>query len=89
MRERVDKETNGRALAHFQKALALDPNSASLNALVGFMRLLDARFGWWDSREAALQKAHARIDWALELDPDNADAHTCMSFLHAWERAFR
>ena len=45
MREQVDKETNGRALAHFQKALALDPNSASLNALVGFMRLLDARFG--------------------------------------------
>ena len=88
MRERVDKETNGRALAHFQKALTLDPNSASLNALVGFMRLLDARFGWWDNREAALQKAQARIDRALELDPDNADARMGLSFLRLWSERF-
>ena len=88
MRERVDKETNGRALTHFEKALALDPHSASLNALVAFIHLVDARFGWWDSRETALAKASGHIDRALELDPDNPDAHTCLSFVHAWREEF-
>ena len=88
MRERVDKETNGRALTHFEKALALDPHSASLNALVAFIHLVDARFGWWDSRETALAKASGHIDRALELDRDNPDAHTCLSFVHAWREEF-
>ena len=59
----------------WEKALALDPNSAPLNAMLGFTHCLDARFGWKDSFETALGKARAYADRALELDPANPDAY--------------
>jgi adenylate cyclase len=65
---------------YWEKALALDPNSASLNAMLGFLHAVDARFGWWDDRETALGKARAY--GALELDPRNADASITSSCFH-------
>ena len=59
----------GPARLYWEKALALDPTSAALNAMLGFMHCLDARFGWWDDRETALGKARTYTDKALELDP--------------------
>ncbi len=59
----------------WEKALALDPNSAPLNAMLGFTHCLDARFGWKDSFEVAHAKARGYAEKALELDPSNADAH--------------
>ena len=59
----------------WEKALALDPNSAPLNALLGFIHCLDARFGWKDTFETAKGKARRYAERALELDPGNADAH--------------
>ena len=68
-RQAVTKEKMGPARLYWEKALALDPNSASLNAMLGFMHCLDARFGWWDDRETAIAKATAYADRALEIDP--------------------
>jgi adenylate cyclase len=45
-RRAVTKEENGQARVLWEKALALDPASASLNAALGFLHCLDARFGW-------------------------------------------
>ena len=59
----------------WEKALALDPNSAPLNAMLGFTHCLDARFGWKDSFDVAHAKARRYAEKALELDPSNADAH--------------
>ncbi len=61
--------------AHWEKALALDPNSAPLNAALGFTHCLDARFGWKDPFEIALANARRYAERALEIDPGNADAH--------------
>ena len=61
--------------AHWEKALALDPNSAPLNAMLGFIHCLDARFGWKDPFEIAIAKARRYAERALEIDPGNADAH--------------
>jgi adenylate cyclase len=80
-RQRVTKEKFGPARTYWEKALALDPTSASLNAMLGFMHYADARFGWWDDRETALGKARAYADRALELDPENADAYTTSSLV--------
>ena len=63
------------AQAAWEKALALDPNSAPLNAMLGFTHCLDARFGWKDSFDVAHAKARRYAEKALELDPGNADAH--------------
>jgi adenylate cyclase len=78
-RQAVSKEKIGLARPFWEKALTLDPASAALNAMLGFMHCLDARFDWWDNRETALGKARAYADRALELDPSNADAYTTSS----------
>ncbi|MCG6952248.1 MAG: tetratricopeptide repeat protein [Betaproteobacteria bacterium] len=75
------KERLGPARKCWEKALALDPSSASINAMLGFMSYADARFGWWDDRETALKKGQAYVDRAFEIDPDNADAHMVSGLL--------
>jgi adenylate cyclase len=87
-RQPVTKEQFGAALPCWEKALALDPDSAALNAMVGFMHYADARFGWWDDRETALGKARVYADKALALDPQNADAYTASSLIFMVQRRF-
>lgn len=69
------KETRAAAQLWWEKALALDPTSAPLNALLATVHVLDARFEWSDSFENALAKARAYARRALELDPGDANAH--------------
>ena len=73
-RQAPTKDNRAAAQRCWEKALALDPNSAAINALLGFCHGLDARFGWSDPFDIAMTKAHGYVDRALELDPDNADA---------------
>ncbi|MFB9266088.1 adenylate/guanylate cyclase domain-containing protein [Bradyrhizobium erythrophlei] len=87
-RQAVSKDNMGRALALWQKALALDPSSAPLNAMVGFAHCADARFGWWDDRSTALRKTWAYTAKALQLDSDNPDAHTAASIAHMIQGQF-
>ena len=82
------KEKMGPARFCWEKALALDPTSAALNAMLGFMHCLDARFGWWDDHETAMGKARAYTDKALEIDPSNADAHTASSLILLMQRRY-
>ena len=85
-RQAVTKEASNQARIFWEKALALDPASASLNAMLGFLHCLDARFGWWDDREIAIGKARAYADRALEIDFGNADAHTALSLILLMQR---
>ncbi len=78
-RQAVTEENMGGALACWKQALALDPSSATLNAMLGFIHYADARFGWWDDRDTAIAKARSYVDQALELDPDDADANSISS----------
>jgi adenylate cyclase len=82
------KESMGRALHCWERALRLDPSSAVLNAMLGFIQCLDARFGWWTEREAALAKAQAYVDTALHLDPECPDAHRTRCTLLFFQRRF-
>ena len=82
------KEKMGPARFYWEKALALDPASAPLNAMLGFMHCLDARFGWWDDHETAMGKARAYADRALEIDPGNSDAHTASSLILLMQRRY-
>ena len=82
------KETMGPVRFYWEKALAFDPASAALNAMLGLMHCFDARFGWWDDHETAMGKARAYSDKALEIDPDNADAHTASSLILLMQRRY-
>jgi adenylate cyclase len=77
----ITKENLASARLYWEKALALDPGSAALNAMLGLVLCLGSRFGWYDDRETALGEARAYADRALELDPNNADAHITSSAL--------
>lgn len=85
-REAVTKEAQGQARLYWEKALALDPLSATLNAKLGLLHSFDARFGWWDNRETAINKAQSYVDRALEIDPRNADAYTASSLILLFQR---
>jgi len=71
----VTGENQMRARRCWEQALALDPSSAPLNGILGFVHVADARFGWWDEREVALEQAGAYVERALAIDPQNPDAH--------------
>ena len=85
-RQAVTKEAQGQARFFWEKALALDPASASLNAELGLLHSFDARFEWWDDRETAIKKALAYVARALEIDPGNADAYTASSLILLYQR---
>ncbi|MDI1266199.1 MAG: adenylate/guanylate cyclase domain-containing protein [bacterium] len=85
-RKAITREDSGQARFFWEKALALDPMSAALNAKLGFLHCLDARFGWWDDREVAIDKARSYSDKALEIDPGNADAYTVSSLVLQFQR---
>jgi hypothetical protein len=59
----------GRALPHWEKALALDPASAALNAMLGLMHYVDARFGWWmNAKLPFVKRVHTLTErWNLIL----------------------
>ena len=85
-RQAVTKEAQAQARFFWEKALALDPASAALNAELGLLHSFDARFEWWDDRETAIKKALAYVDRALEIDPGNADACTASSLILLFQR---
>jgi adenylate cyclase len=83
-RQAITKENTAAAQRCWENALALDPTSASLNAMLGFMHSVEARFSWGE-RNAAIAKARAYADRALELDPNNADGHLVRGVLSAYD----
>jgi adenylate cyclase len=87
-RRGLSREGLGQALTCWQRANALDPSSASLNAMLGFLHFVDARFGFWDDRETALSQGSAYVDKALSLDPESSDAHMTRSLLLMLQRRF-
>ena len=66
---------------HWERAVALDPNSAPLNAALAFVHYADARFGWWNNRETALRTGAEYAERGLAIDPANPDVHTSSSLL--------
>jgi adenylate cyclase len=84
----VTGENQMHARRCWERALALDPNSAALNGMLGFIHCADARFGWWDDRETAVRKAEGYAQRALALDPDNPDAHRTVAGLLLFDSQF-
>jgi len=87
-RRGLSREGLTQARKFWHQALVLDPSSASLNAMLGFLHYANARFGLWDDRETALGKGGAYVDKALSLDPENSDAHLTRSLLLMLQRRF-
>jgi adenylate cyclase len=64
----------------WERALALDPGSATLNGLLAVWHFGDARHGRsGDDRETALKKSEAYVERALAIDADNPDAYRALT----------
>jgi len=87
-RRGLSREGLTQARKFWHQALLLDPSSASLNAMLGFLHYANARFGLWDDRETALREGSAYVDKALSLDLENADAHLTRGLLLMLQRRF-
>jgi adenylate cyclase len=79
-REIMSSENRAKTREYWETAIALDPKSASLNAMLGYLHCVNARFGWWYDREASMLESSAYIDKALKLDSNNAEAYRASGF---------
>lgn len=80
-RRDVSKEGVGRAKEFWEKAVALDPHSAALNAMLGLIHWASARLGWWNDRETELRQSEQYVEAAISIDDTNADAHCVRALL--------
>lgn len=84
----VTRDNQFNARRCWEKALALDPKSASLNAMIAFLYFADARFGWSADREAALRKGEDHVERALAIEPGNPDAYRALAGILVIKRRF-
>ncbi|MBX3431274.1 MAG: hypothetical protein KF779_16935 [Hyphomonadaceae bacterium] len=81
-------EGSGRARQFWERALECDPNSSNLHGMLATLRVADARLGWWGTREDAITIGMEHARKALDLDPNNADAHLAAGMLLYLQRRF-
>jgi len=86
-RESVSAQSMVQAKEWWEKAIALDPESASLNAMLGFLHCVAARFGWWGGRDSEMLKSANYTKRAIALDSNNAEAHRASGFLHLVQKS--
>ena len=78
------KEGEAKARELLKQALEIDPNYIDAwNLLVG-THLIDARFGYSDSREGSLQAAEDTVNKILALDNTEARAYGALGTVHLW-----
>ena len=78
------KESEAKARDLAQQALAIDPNYIDAwNMLIG-THLIDARFGYGESREGSLRAVEDAINKVLALDDTNSSAYGSLGQVHLW-----
>jgi TolB-like protein/tetratricopeptide (TPR) repeat protein len=80
-----------RAVEHFERAVALDPQYAAAHADLGMAYQEGSGWGWGDPRQN-IERAREGIRTALRLDPDNSDAHAAAGYValgydYDWKKA--
>ncbi len=76
------------AVTHYQEAIALDSTYAP--AYVGLAQAYEYMSGIYMKSTEALPKARAALDKALQLEPENAEAHSALGYsrmAHDWDWA--
>ena len=77
------QDVRGRALEHFERAAALDPDFAAAHAEIGWVYW--GRANGSSDPQALVPKAKAATERALAIDPDLAKAHVVKAMLSEYE----
>jgi TolB-like protein len=80
---RRSKDDFYRAIEHFEQAIAEDPGYAQAYAGLADTYNLLAVY-WMLPPDEAVPLARAAAERALELDPNVAEAYTCLAHIHTW-----
>jgi len=80
---RRSKDDFYRAIEHFEAAIAEDPGYAQAYAGLADTYNLLAVY-WMLPPDEAVPLAKAAAERALELDPNVAEAYTCLAHIHTW-----
>ncbi len=78
----VSADTYRQARASFEQALAHDPDSAQIHAMLACVHAIEGRFYWTADRDRSLALAKRHADEALARDPENADAYAALGYWH-------
>lgn len=81
----VSADTYRHARQCFEDALAEDPNSAQIHAMLACVHAIEGRFYWTKDRNRTLQLAKEHADRALAIDADTADAWGALGYWHMCE----
>jgi TolB-like protein/tRNA A-37 threonylcarbamoyl transferase component Bud32 len=78
------REENARARRLLEEALAIDPRFASAVPALADTYLVEAFFGWADSREATLDRASEIARHGIELDSELGEPHAVIGLVHSF-----
>jgi adenylate cyclase len=78
----VSTDTYRHARECFEEALAADPNSAQIHAMLACVHAIEGRFYWTADRDRSLELAKEHADKALAIADDNADAYAALGYWH-------
>lgn len=78
----VSADTYSHARKCFEEALAEDPDSAQIRAMLACVHAIEGRFHWTPDRDKSLQMAKELADQALAIDAGNADGWAALGYWH-------
>ena len=78
----VSADTYRHARDCFEQALAEDPDSAQIRAMLACVHAIEGRFHWTPDRDESLRMAKELADQALAIDDGNADAWAALGYWH-------
>jgi TolB-like protein/DNA-binding SARP family transcriptional activator/pimeloyl-ACP methyl ester carboxylesterase len=77
-------EGNARALAKFERAVALDPDYSDGWTGIAYSHLRDIDLGCSGDRQQAIGRAFAAARRAVSFDPASSTAHLCLGQAYVW-----
>jgi adenylate cyclase len=79
------KESEAKARELLQQALTIDPDYVDAWNQLASTHLVDARFGYSDSRKDSLRAAEEAAARALSVDDTNSRAYGILGAIHLWK----
>ena len=82
------KEDNARARQLYKEALVLDPEHSGAYDALGWTHMMDARFGWSESREKSMEQAMELAQKALAIDKNHIAGRELMAYIYRQQKQY-
>jgi len=86
---KFDPSENENARSNFEKAALVDPNYARAYAGLAWTYSSDYDFKWTDDYDNTLKRAFEMADKAVQLDPNDYQAHWALGWAYLYKREWK